>query len=477
MVAMIGVLTACLARADEQPQPPVFLWTHGHFQDAADKETGMFLALSYCGEDDSDPSLPALNVAGNVALLIAGRRTNFTILRNDRVNREHIQVVIPADSLPGNRAEPFKIQWSVGDMKSNELDADFSKRTVQSTTLYPTTPRPKELQGVDRLAYVDYNWREETETRYLDKQRMITLFFNGDGPKPWRFRYWSSAYVYGVLGKSETLETGRSIYGDVSNDEVLELWKKLAELGIQMPSWQDGPKSEVGQNWDWFFFTNTDGKRVFTERDEEYYKIARELEFPLKIEFEHKKSGIESSCEYSARRDSKMWKSITDVFVGYSNRKSEEPSMKREITLLKTQGDDQPCVNLSLQELLADPKKYHGKRVRVSGYHHSEFEHSSLSAGPDSIRRYNESVWLGGMSHFAKPEQVPAHNDAFITAEGTFTAGQGGHMGLWAGEIGRLTKIQKRSTEQDGADQPATAPESKPDGDSKPQSESEGRSQ
>ena len=40
-------------------------------------------------------------------------------------------------------------------------------------------------------------------------------------------------------------------------------------------------------------------------------------------------------------------------------------------------------------------------------------------------------------------------------------------------------KAQKESTkaEQDGADQPATAPESKPEGDSKPKPDSEGRSQ
>lgn len=40
----------------------------------------------------------------------------------------------------------------------------------------------------------------------------------------------------------------------------------------------------------------------------------------------------------------------------------------------------------------------------------------------------------------------------------------------------RLSR-NKKPSEQDGADQPATAPESKPEGNSKPQPESEGRSQ
>ncbi len=43
----------------ERPQPPVFLWTHGHFLDTSKSETfnhptrgpELFLALSYCGQD------------------------------------------------------------------------------------------------------------------------------------------------------------------------------------------------------------------------------------------------------------------------------------------------------------------------------------------------------------------------------------------------------------------------------------------
>jgi len=449
-LTVMGLLTPFLVRADEQPQPPVFLWTYGSFQSAAEDTTVLFLALSYCGKDGCDLSLPALNVTGNVVLQIAGHPAPFTLRQSADINREHIQIVVPEKSLPEDQAEPFKIQWLVGDKKSNVLVADRAKKTIESTTLYPTTPRPVELQGVYTITYVDYNWNENTETRFLDKQRLISFSFNGDGPKPWRFSYWSLAYVNGVKGEKATLETGRSLYGDVSNDEVLEIWKKLGELGIPMPSWRDSPKSKVGRKWDWFSFTNADGKHVYTKQDEEYHKVARTLEFPLKIEFNNKNGLSYSSCSYSAARDSKMWNSITEVFVNYSNRKSDDASFKKEVTLLDTQGDDQACANASLQELLADPKKYHGKRVRVSGYYHSEFEHSSLSVDPDTITNDKKSVWLGGMSYFARPEDVTALNDTFITVEGIFTAGPSGHMGLWAAEIGRLTKIHKRSTGQDG---------------------------
>lgn len=447
-------LASC-ATMTERPQPRVFLWTHGHFRNNTksqpfhDSTRGpeLFMALSYCGQDDGDPSLPPLNVVSNVELVVAGRPIDFTINADHDTSREHICVTVPMHELSWVGEAPFKIEWRVGRMKSNILIADPSKDTVESTTFYPKTPRPPELRGVDKITYADYNWWERTPDRILDKQRLISFFFNGDGPKPWRFSYWHLAYVYGVKGTNVTIETRRSLYGDVSNEEVLAVWTSLRALGIEMPSWRDGPTTETGQKWEWFFYTDRNGKRVFTERDEEYYKVARTLEDPLQIEFEHEPARVESSCEYAVKRDSAMWQAITDIFLDYTKTKQADASFQCEVTALKTEGDDQPCVATTLEELLDHPENYHGRRVRVAGYHHAEFEHSSLSAGPDSIRKYKESVWLGGMSHFAKGEEVVSQNDAFITVEGTFTAGQGGHLGLWAGEIGRLTKIEKQSTE------------------------------
>ena len=456
-VAVLAMSFPSCTTTTQRPQPRVFLWTHGHFRNNSksgpfhDETRGpdLFMALSYCGQDDGDSSLPPLDVVSNVKLRVAGQLTDFAIDTDYDTNREHICVTIPVQELKWIGKEPFKIEWRVGSMKSNTLIANLLEDSVESTMLYPKTPRPLDLRSVETITYADYNWRERTPDLIMDKQRLISFFFNRDGPKPWRFSYWHLAYVYGVKGTNVTVETRRSLCGDVSNEEVLALWTSLRDLGIEMPSWRDGPNTETGQKWEWFFYADRNGKRVSTERDEEYYKLARTLEEPLKIEFEHESARVKSSCEYAVKRDSAMWQAITDIFLDYTNAKQADASFQCEVTALKTEGDDQPCVATTLEELLAHPEKYHGRRVRVAGYHHAEFEHSSLSAGPASIRKYKASVWLGGMSHFANPEDVVSYNDAFISVEGTFTAGQGGHLGLWAGEIGRLTKIEKQNTEQD----------------------------
>lgn len=454
--AMLAVfLSSCMTMPEERPQPRVFLWTWGDFRNNSESDSfnvstngpDLFMCLSYCGQDDGDPSLSPLNVISNVELRVAGRVTDFAIDTDEDTSREHICVTIPMQELKGVGKAPFKIEWRVGRMKSNTLIANLLENSVESTTVYPKTPRPQELCGVARITYFDWNLWKTNDTMALDGHTQISFFFNGDGEKPWRLLASSAYNVDGVNGEDITLDTGWSVCGDVSNEDVLSMWRKLEAIGIALPTWRDGPTSNLGRKWEWIYYTDPSGQRVYTKRDEEYYKLARTMECPVNIEYDHGPKGMKSCCDWSVKRDSEQWQAITEIFLTYCEAKRGQPAIESEFSRFVTQGDDQPCVAVTLPELLATPEKYHGKRVRVSGYHHAEFEHSSLSAGPDSIRKYNESVWLGGMSHYAKPADVVSHNDAFITVEGAFTGGSGGHLGLWAGEIDRLTKIEKANTE------------------------------
>ncbi|HBC87935.1 MAG TPA: hypothetical protein DCZ94_13355 [Lentisphaeria bacterium] len=55
---------------------------------------------------------------------------------------------------------------------------------------------------------------------------------------------------------------------------------------------------------------------------------------------------------------------------------------------------------------------------------------------------------MGNSSHFVQSENIADVNDSFITVEGTFIKGPGGHMGIWAGEIDRVTKIEIRAPKE-----------------------------
>ena len=117
------------------------------------------------------------------------------------------------------------------------------------------------------------------------------------------------------------------------------------------------------------------------------------------------------------------------------------PKETRKTTSRTIEGDFVPARPLTFEELLREPMKYDGKRVRLAGFYHGEFECSNF--GPSEKADHKKSVWLNGASTLAKPANVRLPNDTFITVEGTFNAGSQGHMGGWSGEIERYSMVTK----------------------------------
>jgi hypothetical protein len=115
------------------------------------------------------------------------------------------------------------------------------------------------------------------------------------------------------------------------------------------------------------------------------------------------------------------------------------PKSKRKVTVHRIEGDFQPTTDVTVAKLLAAPDQFDGKRVRITGYYHSEFEDSSLydKKGDD----FKKAVWVDGQSTFAKESDLHWTDDGHATIEGTFLKGPGGHMGAFAGEIQRVTKF------------------------------------
>jgi hypothetical protein len=115
------------------------------------------------------------------------------------------------------------------------------------------------------------------------------------------------------------------------------------------------------------------------------------------------------------------------------------PPEKRKITRHTIEGDFQPCRSVTLAQLLDDPAKYDGKRVRVSGYYHHEEYESSFSQKPGDD--FKSSLWLDDPSSFAHDADIHWTDDGHLALEGTFSKGPGGRWGVYAGEIQRLTRV------------------------------------
>jgi len=112
-----------------------------------------------------------------------------------------------------------------------------------------------------------------------------------------------------------------------------------------------------------------------------------------------------------------------------------------------SEGDYEPSRKVSLQEILENPDKFHGKRVCVKGFYDFQFE------GMDFHDKQGNNVWIGDWSSFAKRNneiilapnlvegRIFGRHRGYATVEGIFIKGPGGHGGLWPGEITRITKL------------------------------------
>ena len=99
----------------------------------------------------------------------------------------------------------------------------------------------------------------------------------------------------------------------------------------------------------------------------------------------------------------------------------------------------------SLIELIVRPEDYDGKRVRVIGFANFEFEGNGLYVSEEDWKHriFRNGVWLdpppGTVSESAPSPALP--NRRYVIVEGTFSARDKGHMGMWSGAIEGVIRL------------------------------------
>lgn len=149
------------------------------------------------------------------------------------------------------------------------------------------------------------------------------------------------------------------------------------------------------------------------------------------IDLDGKQITVKAGPDTDVRR---RWQELLDAFIA-----RHAPAKNRKITRRTVEGDIVEPREIGFATLLKNPKAYDGKRIRLTGYYHGEFEGSSFAATKGDIRKYDRALWRGGSSSFAAPKSISLRNDLLLSIDGTFEFGSGGHLGLWMGEINRVT--------------------------------------
>ena len=100
----------------------------------------------------------------------------------------------------------------------------------------------------------------------------------------------------------------------------------------------------------------------------------------------------------------------------------------------------------SLLTLIARPELFDGKPVRVIGYVHFEFEGNGLYVSQDSYEHgvTRNGIWIDPPWEFESDSATARRqpNDRYAIVEGTFSAHDRGHLGLWGGALERVTRLE-----------------------------------
>jgi hypothetical protein len=98
-------------------------------------------------------------------------------------------------------------------------------------------------------------------------------------------------------------------------------------------------------------------------------------------------------------------------------------------------------LNVSSIQLLATPERFHGKRVRVSGWWTWAFEVSVLSPNREDAEYSMNGIWLDLDSKQAR--QFVAAQNGYCVIEGVFDASKGDGRSITTTSIRTVTRIER----------------------------------
>jgi hypothetical protein len=260
------------------------------------------------------------------------------------------------------------------------------------------------------LAQEDFRFYASDETKndrlhYEFIQDINIYYFESQLP---RFAYYTEYRVYGI-NQDEFTYTTEQYAGDLTRADYALLLKRAHELPLKGLDPKKKNEDATG-SFGWIKLDGVD------------HTVTAKPDLEIR----------------------KQWQRFIDKLIS-----EHAPMEKREITKQTLEGETIAPKVLDFATLLKSPKDYDGKRIRLTGFYHGEFECSSFSATKAGIREYDKALWLGGMSSFADPKRISGLNDVTLSVDGTFELGPGGHLGLWMGELLRITESKPGGSEQE----------------------------
>ena len=97
--------------------------------------------------------------------------------------------------------------------------------------------------------------------------------------------------------------------------------------------------------------------------------------------------------------------------------------------------------DVSLIRLIATPSQYDGKKVRIVGFLHMEFEGDAVYLHKEDYERgtWKNGLWVSGDGDMYAT--LRALSDHYVLIEGIFDSTNTGHLGGWSGSIRAISRV------------------------------------
>ena len=99
--------------------------------------------------------------------------------------------------------------------------------------------------------------------------------------------------------------------------------------------------------------------------------------------------------------------------------------------------------DVSLVQLIANPEKYHGKRVQVVGYLNLEFEGNAIYLHQEDFTNnlVKNAFWVDFSERVKQEKKLTDYNKKYVIIIGLFDMNLKGHMSLFSGELKDITRL------------------------------------
>lgn len=106
-------------------------------------------------------------------------------------------------------------------------------------------------------------------------------------------------------------------------------------------------------------------------------------------------------------------------------------------------GPDPTVQDVSIIQLIAQPDKFHGKRVRFIGFLRIEFEGTAIYLHREDFDHDIplDALWVDIPSEMTKKQQAEV-NMRYVICVGVFRADIHGHMGMFSGEVTNVQRLE-----------------------------------